>query len=46
MTEQTKQLVRSLRELPGVAVTGRTAWYLDTAATLRHGCRSRLRCSG
>jgi len=35
MTGQTKQLVRSLRELPGVAVTGRTAWYLDTAATLR-----------
>jgi RND superfamily putative drug exporter len=35
MSEQTKRLVRSLRELPGVAVTGRTAWYLDTAATLR-----------
>jgi len=35
MTESTKEVVRRLRALPGVAVSGRTAWYLDTAATLR-----------
>jgi RND superfamily putative drug exporter len=34
MSSGTKALVRSLRRLPGVAVAGRTAWYLDTAATL------------
>jgi RND superfamily putative drug exporter len=34
MSARTKELVRSLRRLPGVAVAGRTAWYLDTAATL------------
>ncbi|NUR75592.1 MAG: MMPL family transporter [Thermoleophilia bacterium] len=36
MSEQTKQLVRDARGLPGVAATGRTAWYLDTAASLRN----------
>jgi uncharacterized membrane protein YdfJ with MMPL/SSD domain len=35
MSNATKQLVRELRRLPGVQVTGRTAWYIDTAATLR-----------
>jgi uncharacterized membrane protein YdfJ with MMPL/SSD domain len=34
MSAPTKELVRSLRRLPGVTVAGRTAWYLDTAATL------------
>jgi len=34
MSDSTKHLVRELRRLPGVAVTGRTAWYLDTAASL------------
>ena len=34
MSSSAKGLVRRLRRLPGVAVTGRTAWYLDTAATL------------
>jgi RND superfamily putative drug exporter len=34
MSSSAKELVRRLRRLPGVAVTGRTAWYLDTAATL------------
>jgi RND superfamily putative drug exporter len=34
MSASTKHLVRELRRLPGVAVTGRTAWYLDTAASL------------
>jgi RND superfamily putative drug exporter len=37
MAERTKQLVRAVRALPGVEVSGRTAWYLDTAATLRRG---------
>jgi RND superfamily putative drug exporter len=35
MATQTKELVRAARELPGVAVSGRTAWYLDTASSLR-----------
>ncbi|MFL5926362.1 MAG: MMPL family transporter [Gaiellaceae bacterium] len=35
MSTATKELVRSLRRLPGVAVAGRTAWYVDTAATLK-----------
>jgi uncharacterized membrane protein YdfJ with MMPL/SSD domain len=34
MSASTKELVRALRRLPGVTVTGRTAWYLDTAASL------------
>jgi RND superfamily putative drug exporter len=34
MSASTKHLVRELRRVPGVAVTGRTAWYLDTAASL------------
>jgi uncharacterized membrane protein YdfJ with MMPL/SSD domain len=38
MSDQTKALVRKVRRLPGVAVSGKTAWYLDTAASLlRHG---------
>ena len=36
MDERTKELVRAIRRVPGVSVTGRTAWYLDTAATLRN----------
>ncbi len=37
MTSATKELVRRIRSLPDVQVTGRTAWYLDTAASLeRH----------
>jgi uncharacterized membrane protein YdfJ with MMPL/SSD domain len=35
MSTQTKDLVRAARKLPGVGVSGRTAWYLDTAASLR-----------
>jgi uncharacterized membrane protein YdfJ with MMPL/SSD domain len=35
MSEQTKALVRAVRRLPGVMVSGKTAWYLDTAASLR-----------
>jgi uncharacterized membrane protein YdfJ with MMPL/SSD domain len=35
MSEQTKELVREVRRLPGVMVSGKTAWYLDTAASLR-----------
>jgi uncharacterized membrane protein YdfJ with MMPL/SSD domain len=35
MSEQTKALVREVRRQPGVMVSGRTAWYLDTAASLR-----------
>ncbi|HEV7640849.1 MAG TPA: MMPL family transporter [Gaiellaceae bacterium] len=35
MSAQTKQLVRAVRRLPGVMVSGKTAWYLDTAASLR-----------
>ena len=35
MDAQTKDLVRAARALPGVAVSGRTAWYLDTSASLR-----------
>jgi len=37
MSARTKALVRALRRLPGVAVSGRTAWFLDTSQTLlRH----------
>jgi RND superfamily putative drug exporter len=32
---QTKDLVRTVRAIPGTSVGGRTAWYLDTAASLR-----------
>jgi uncharacterized membrane protein YdfJ with MMPL/SSD domain len=35
MSDQTKALVRAVRQLPGVLVSGKTAWYLDTAASLR-----------
>ena len=35
MSAQTKDLVRAVRRVPGVGVAGRTAWYLDTAASLR-----------
>jgi uncharacterized membrane protein YdfJ with MMPL/SSD domain len=35
MSGATKDLVRRIRRIPGVSVTGRTAWYLDTAASLR-----------
>jgi RND superfamily putative drug exporter len=35
-SDSAKRLVRRIRDLPErPAVTGRTAWYLDTAATLR-----------
>jgi uncharacterized membrane protein YdfJ with MMPL/SSD domain len=37
MSGSSKTLVRAIRRLPGVSVSGRTAWYLDTAASLlRH----------
>jgi len=37
MTGRTKALVREVRRLPDVMVSGKTAWYLDTAASLeRH----------
>jgi RND superfamily putative drug exporter len=36
MSAETKRLVRDVRKLPGVQVSGKTAWYLDTAASLRH----------
>jgi uncharacterized membrane protein YdfJ with MMPL/SSD domain len=37
MSNETKTLVRDVRRLPGVMVSGKTAWYLDTAASLlRH----------
>ncbi len=35
MSGATKELVRRARRIPAVSVTGRTAWYLDTAASLR-----------
>jgi RND superfamily putative drug exporter len=35
MTGQTKRLVREVRRLPDVMVSGKTAWYLDTAASLQ-----------
>jgi uncharacterized membrane protein YdfJ with MMPL/SSD domain len=35
MSDRTKQLVRAVRRLPGVQVSGKTAWYLDTAASLK-----------
>jgi RND superfamily putative drug exporter len=35
MDARTKELVREVRTLPGAAVGGRTAWYLDTSASLR-----------
>ena len=37
MSASAKTLVRSIRDVHGVEVAGRTAWYLDTAASLvRH----------
>jgi RND superfamily putative drug exporter len=36
MSTETKLLVREVRQLPGVTVSGKTAWYLDTAASLKH----------
>jgi uncharacterized membrane protein YdfJ with MMPL/SSD domain len=36
MSAQTKELVRRIRGLPAVSVSGRTAWYLDTSAVLLH----------
>lgn len=36
MTDATKALVRRIRSIPGLAVTGQTAWYLDTSASLLH----------
>jgi RND superfamily putative drug exporter len=36
MSARTKALVREVRRLPGVQVSGKTAWYLDTAASLKH----------
>jgi uncharacterized membrane protein YdfJ with MMPL/SSD domain len=35
MSGPTKALVRRAREIPAVSVTGRTAWYLDTSASLK-----------
>jgi uncharacterized membrane protein YdfJ with MMPL/SSD domain len=35
MSGPAKTLVRAIRRLPGVAVSGRTAWYLDTSASLK-----------
>jgi uncharacterized membrane protein YdfJ with MMPL/SSD domain len=35
MSGQTKALVRRARAIPAVSVTGRTAWYLDTSASLK-----------
>jgi RND superfamily putative drug exporter len=35
MSDQTKELVREVRRLPGALVSGKTAWYLDTASSLR-----------
>jgi len=37
MSSETKNLVREVRQLPSVSVGGRTAWYLDTAASLKRG---------
>jgi uncharacterized membrane protein YdfJ with MMPL/SSD domain len=34
MAPATKELVRSIRRMPGTAVSGRTAWFIDTAQTL------------
>ena len=34
MSGPTKALVRAIRRLPGVAVGGRTAWYLDTSRSI------------
>jgi uncharacterized membrane protein YdfJ with MMPL/SSD domain len=34
MSGRTKALVRAIRRLPYVSVGGRTAWYLDTSASL------------
>jgi RND superfamily putative drug exporter len=37
LSGRTKELVRRLRSLPGVSVSGLTAWYLDTSRSLlRH----------
>jgi RND superfamily putative drug exporter len=35
MSGATKGLVRRLRAIPGVSATGRTAWFLDTSASLK-----------
>jgi uncharacterized membrane protein YdfJ with MMPL/SSD domain len=35
MSEATRGLVREVRKLPGVQASGKTAWYLDTAASLK-----------
>jgi uncharacterized membrane protein YdfJ with MMPL/SSD domain len=35
MSGPTKALVRRARAIPAVSVTGRTAWYLDTSASLK-----------
>jgi uncharacterized membrane protein YdfJ with MMPL/SSD domain len=35
LSGRAKALVKRIRVLPGVRVTGETAWYLDTAASLR-----------
>src|SRR5581483_1244234 len=35
LSAATKTLVKRIRRIPGVRVTGDTAWYLDTAASLR-----------
>ena len=35
MSGATKQLVRRIRAIPGTSVAGRTAWFLDTSASLR-----------
>lgn len=34
MTGATKTLVRTIRRLPNVSVSGRTAWFIDTSQTL------------
>jgi RND superfamily putative drug exporter len=34
MSSSTKELVRAIRHVPGVTVTGLTAWYLDTSHLL------------
>ena len=35
MSGPTKALVRRIRTIPGTSVAGRTAWFLDTSASLR-----------
>jgi RND superfamily putative drug exporter len=34
MTGATKSLVRTIRRIPNVSVSGRTAWFIDTSRTL------------